>query len=95
MFRVLAKLGYMALVLIEGLVSIRFVIILINANPQNSLIAMALRVSEIFVRPFYGVTTDTIKFSGITFDLTCLVSLLFYMILGFICLELIKAFSEN
>jgi len=56
---------------------------------------MALRVSEIFVRPFYGVTTDTIKFSGITFDLTCLVSLLFYMILGFICLELIKAFSEN
>jgi hypothetical protein len=95
MFKVLAKIAYAALILIEGLIAIRFVIILINANPNNSLISLALNISEIFVKPFYGVVNDTWKFSGITFDLTCLVSLMFYMIMAFICLELIKAFSQN
>ncbi len=95
MFKLLARIAYTILTLIEALVAIRFVLLLIKANPNNELVALVLKYSEYFVKPFYGITNDVLNVGGIVFDLTSIIALVFYMVLAFVAIELVRAFSHN
>lgn len=95
MFKLLARIAYTILTLIEALVAIRFLLLLIKANKSNELVAFVMKNSEYFVKPFYGITTDVLNIGGILFDLTSIVALVFYMVLAFVATELLRAFSHN
>lgn len=94
MFRVIAKIIYTILLIIESLIAIRFVLHLINASADTGFAGFIYRTSDIFVNPFRGLAPDTILFQGITIDTLALVGLLIYMIMAFIAVELIKTFSN-
>ncbi len=95
MIRLLIKLFYTAITLIEGLIGIRFILNLINANKNNDIVAAVFQYSEPFVKPFYGITSSTFNMFGIEFDLNSLVALVFFMVIGYIAIELMKAFSRD
>ncbi len=96
MFRLLARIAYTILVLIEALVAIRFVLIMISANRANELVNMVFNYSDKFVNPFIGIASiSNMNIIGLTFDITTLIALAFYMILAYVCIELIKAFSRE
>lgn len=95
MIRLLIKLFYTGIILIEGLIGIRFILNLINANKKNEIVATVFEYSEPFVKPFYGITDSTFTLFGIVFDLNSLVALVFFMVIGYIAIELIKAFSRD
>jgi hypothetical protein len=95
MFRLLARIIYVGLLLIEALVAGRFILLLINASSENTLVEQALHYSGIFVSPFRGIVDDTLALGTLRFDLTSIVALVFYMILAFVAMEMIKAFSAE
>ncbi|KKR06076.1 MAG: hypothetical protein UT34_C0001G0116 [candidate division WS6 bacterium GW2011_GWF2_39_15] len=95
MLRLFTKLIYSLILLIQALVSIRFVLLLIDASAKNSLVNLVYQYSEYFVRPFRGITQDVFVLAGVEFDLTSLVALAFFIILGYITYEMVKAFSRE
>lgn len=95
MFRLILRLLYSIIVLIEALLGIRFILKFINANKDNQLVSYVYEYSEPFVRPFVGITSTTINLFGISLDLNTLVALGAFMILGYVVLELSKAFSRD
>lgn len=95
MFRLLARILYVGLLFIEALVAGRFILLLINASMENSLVAKALEWSNYLVSPFRGIVDDSLVLGNLRFDLTSIVALVFYMILAFVAMEMIKAFSAD
>lgn len=95
MIRLLLKLLYTAIIFVEALIGIRFILLLINANKGNSLVNWVYEYSTPFVKPFYGITSSSWELFGVELDLNSLVALAFYMVVGYVVIELIKAFSRD
>ncbi len=95
MIKLLLRLLYTAITFIEALIGIRFILLFINANKSNSLVNWVYEYSEPFVKPFYGITSSTLELFGVKLDLNSLVALAFYMVVGYVVIELIKAFSRD
>lgn len=84
---------YTILLLIESIILIRFILKFIGAPSYNILANLTYKYSDIFLKPVSGITGAGFYFSGYFVDTVALVGLFFYMILAFITIELIKAFS--
>jgi hypothetical protein len=95
MFKLIAKIFYLATLAVETLVAIRFVAKLIKASEANSLVSWVYSQSEMFIQPFSGITSDTLVVAGLEIELTTVVALIFYMIIAFVLTELIKTFSHE
>lgn len=94
MFKLFARIAYTIAVLIQSLLALRFVIILFNVNTTNQIIKWVMDTSSPFVTPFVGVLEkSSIQINGFTADLTTVVAWFFYLIAGFIAIEIVKAFS--
>lgn len=96
MFKLFARIAYTIVVFIQGLIVLRFVILLFNVKATSSLIKWILDNSNTFVSPFNGVLeTSTLSLGSLNLDLTSIVAFFFYMILGFVTIEIVKAFSTD
>ena len=96
MFKFIARIGYTVLVLIEAVIISRVVILILNANANNSIIAFILKMSSQFINPFKGVlNSEFLKIGPVNIELTAIIALFFYMIAAFITIEIIKAFSND
>lgn len=95
MFRLVARLLYTILLVIESLIAMRFIIKLINANSDNKFVALVLEHSERFVKPFEGIVSNSLSLGNLSIDLNSIVALVFYMIFAFVAIEMIKAFSNS
>lgn len=96
MFKLLARLAYTVAVLIQALLMLRFIIILFKVNTSNSIISWVMNTSNGFVSPFNGVLSNpNLVINGFVVDLTIIVALFFYLVVGFIAIEILKAFSIN
>ncbi len=95
MFKFLIRLLYTAAVLIEALVIARTVLSVVGANVQNTLVGWIMNTSEIFIRPFNGITANSLQIDRFVLPLTPLIALLFYIIATFILSELLKSFSRD
>lgn len=94
-FRGIAKIFYMVLLVIETLISIRFVFKLIGARDGNRIVRFVYDSSDIFTEPFKGVVTGDWDIAGFYIDVDALLSLAVYMILAFVTIEIIKVFSPS
>jgi len=94
-FRALAKIFYTFLVLIETLVSIRFVFELIGASDHNAIVRAVYEFSGVFVEPFVGIVNGDWHIGAFYVDVNALVSLAVYMMLAFVVLEVIKVFTPR
>lgn len=95
MLKLLIRLTYTATVLVEALIVTRVILSVIKANMQNTIVSWIMNTSDIFVKPFEGITTNTIQIDKFTLSLTPLVALVFFMIAAFILSELLRSFSRD
>lgn len=96
MFKLFARIAYTIAVLIQSLLALRFVIILFKVNTGNQIIKWVMDTSDPFVSPFIGVIEKSvIQINGFNADLTTVVAWFFYLIAGFIAIEIVKAFSTD
>jgi len=71
--------------IIQGLIAIRIVLLLIDANQANGLVAFIYNLSAFFVGPFEGVlNTDAVRSGASVFDIAALVALIGWTILEFL-----------
>lgn len=95
MFKLIAKLIYTVLLVIETIVAIRFVLKMIDASTSNSFVNWIMVNSEMFVAPFRGIISESMTIGGLELELTSIVALTCYMIVAFVMVELIKTFSHQ
>lgn len=71
--------------IIQGLIAIRIVLLLIDANQANGLVTFIYNLSAFFVGPFEGVlNTDAVRAGASVFDIAALVALVGWTILEFL-----------
>lgn len=71
--------------IIQGLIAIRIVLLLIDANQANGLVSFIYNLSAFFVGPFEGVlNTDAVRAGASVFDIAALVALVGWTILEFL-----------
>lgn len=94
-FRFLAQIFYTILLIIETIISLRFVFKLVGANSSNWIVKFVYELSNIFVHPFVGVLDGDWNIGRFCIDVDALVALLIYMIVAFVVVEVIKVFSQR
>ena len=93
--KVLIKVVYTILVVVESLLILRFIFFLIDANTGNWLVSLVIDVSEVFISPIDNIVDFNWSIGNMYIDVDALVSLVIYMVLGFGASELIKTLSQS
>ncbi len=94
MLKLIFKLLYTAVAFIETLIIFRVILDFINADPTHTLVSWIFNLSDYFIDPFRGITAETLMIDRFTIELTPIIALLFYIVLGFIFSELIRALGR-
>lgn len=88
-FQKIANIVWLITFFILAVILLRFVMLLINANEQNSFVSWVYDTSAFFVRPFLGITNDP-TFNGSVLEINSLIAMLIYMLLIYGILQLVK-----
>jgi uncharacterized protein YggT (Ycf19 family) len=72
----------------------RIILKVINANPTNSLVSWVYDLSQNFITPFKGIVPEEMIIDKFTIELTPIVALIFFSIVGFVFSELTKSFKQ-
>jgi hypothetical protein len=73
---------------LEGLIAIRMLLKLIGANPNSWFAALVYQLSDLFLWPFQNLTLNP-SFGNFVFELTSLIALLVYALIGWGIVRLI------
>ncbi len=79
LFAILEKL----LILIESLLSLRFVLRLLGANPDTVMVKFFYSLTDFLIKPFIGIFQDA-SIKGGVIDLVVLTAAIFYALAFFI-----------
>lgn len=91
MFQIVFQILYIAVIIIESLLSIRFILKLIGANGNIGLIAWLYNVTDVIIAPLRGVIIDSISFWGITIEITTILMIFLLTLIAYGLFEIIKA----
>jgi uncharacterized protein YggT (Ycf19 family) len=95
MLKLIIRLAYFGVIFIEGLIITRIALLVMNANLENNIANWVFNTSTMFLTPFEGIVTSSLKINNFTLELTPFVALLFYIIIAFVLSELLKSFSRE
>lgn len=95
MFKLLIRLAYTVTMFIEALIMARIVLSVISANIQNVFVSWVMNYSDIFIKPFEGITSNSLQIDRFSLPLTPIIALVFYIIAAFILSELLRSFSRE
>ena len=73
---------------LEGLIAIRMALKLIGANPNSWFAALVYQLSDLFLWPFQNLTVNP-SFGNFVFEITSLIALLVYALIGWGLVRLI------
>jgi uncharacterized protein YggT (Ycf19 family) len=73
---------------LEALIGIRFILLLISANPANWFTAFVYRLSDVFLWPFRNIVANP-AFLNHVFEITSLIAILVYALIGWAVARLI------
>ncbi len=91
LFRIL----YILTAFLETLLVFRIVLKVVNANATHSFVAWIFNTSDIFISPFKGILSNEICLDRFCIELTPIVALVFFSIVGFVLSELSKSFTKT
>ena len=94
-FRIIGQIIYTILLVIETLISLRFIFHLFGANAGNAFVSWIYNVTEKLISPFIGIINANWSIGSFVIDVDALVALIIYMIAAFVVVELIKVFSHR
>ncbi len=83
-----SQLVWLIVGIICGLIGLRFLLLLIAANPNNPFAAFIYTVSGLFMWPFIGLTA-TPSAGGMVLEIPSLIAILIYILLGWVVVRLI------
>jgi len=95
MLKFIIRLAYTAVMLVEALILGRIVTDFVKANPENTIVSWIKTMSDIFIKPFEGITPSTLKIDALEIYITPIIALLFFMIAAFILSELLRSFNRE
>ena len=82
--------------LIQAVIVLRIVLLLLNAQTGNDLVAGILNISQVFVAPFEGIlNTNALKSGGSILDIAAIVALIGWTILELIVFAVINLFRRE
>ncbi len=93
--KLILRLLYILIIFIEGLLITRVILLLVNANLENTFVNWINNISSFFIAPFEGVVSTQLTINNLESPVNALVALFFYLIAGFIVSELLASFSKN
>lgn len=88
-FQKISNIVWLITFFILAVILLRFVMLLINANEENSFVSWVYDTSQFFVRPFLGITEDP-SFNGSVLEINSLIAMLIYMLLIYGILQLVR-----
>ena len=80
---------------VETLIVFRIVLKIVNANASHSFVGWVFDTSEILISPFRGILSNEICLDKFCIELTPIVALVFFSIVGFVLSELSKSFKKT
>lgn len=92
---VLARLISLIGGIIIALVGLRFIFILLGANPNNGFAHFIYNVSRPFVQPFYGLFNYEPTFTKAHFELASLVAIIIYGLITMLLIRLVTLGSRR
>ena len=94
MLKIIAKIGYVLTLLAELLISLRFVLVLVNANRENAFSKWVFENSEPLLQPFKGLVEETYQIWGFEIEFLSVVAIVCLMLISYILRQMIKTFSD-
>ncbi len=94
MFQVIAKIAYMATLVVQLILSLRFVLKFVNADPKNQFSSWIFENSEPILEPFKGLVQEDYLLGNFNVELTSLVAIVCLMLIGYILSQMVKTFSN-
>ncbi|MBP7760370.1 hypothetical protein KA093_01080 [Candidatus Saccharibacteria bacterium] len=77
------------------LLALRMVLLLLSAQQGNAFVDFIYSFSAVFAAPFFGVFSYTPSYSGFTFEVSTLVAILVYVLVGWGLAKLLTIGSAN
>ncbi|WKZ24102.1 MAG: YggT family protein [Candidatus Dojkabacteria bacterium] len=93
LFRFLAQIGYTLLIVIETLLSLRFIFKFLNISGNNRLVGWLYNTTDKAIAPFQGIVPESVSILGFTLELTTMLALFVLMLIAYALYEIIKAYS--
>ena len=75
----ITQLLWLATAIIVGLITLRFVLLLLGANPTNEFVEVILSITDVFVSPFNGIISTPALEGGSVFDTASLFAAVIYV----------------
>lgn len=91
----LARLIYLIVGIVEAFIVLRIFLLLLGANTGSAFVDAVYGISDIFVAPFYGIFGYTPTFGASVFDLSSLVALLVYALIGWALVYVVSIGSRR
>ena len=79
----LARVVWFVAGVIEALLALRFIFILLGANPANNFVNFIYNVSYPFARPFFGIFNYSINYGVARVELSSLVAMAVYALIAY------------
>ena len=92
---ILFKLLYILVSFIETIIIFRIVMSLIGADQTHTFVTWVYSISDILITPFEGITVKEIYLNKFKIEITPIISLIFFSIIGFILSELSKSLKRT
>ncbi len=90
MLKLIAKFAYMVAILIQLLVSLRFVLKFVNADPENQYAKWLFDNTEPLIAPFRGLVQESIEFSGFYVEIVSVVVVICLVLITSILSQMVK-----
>ncbi len=79
----------------ETAIIFRIVMSLISANQTNTFVNWIYSISDLLIKPFEGIVAKEIYLNNLKIELTPIIALVFFAIIGFILSELSKSIKKT
>jgi uncharacterized protein YggT (Ycf19 family) len=94
MAQLIFRILYTIVTFIQTLLVFRIILRVIGADDTNVFVSWVYNLTETFIDPFRGIVAEEMMIDRFTLELTPVIALVFYAILGFVFAELSKSFRQ-
>ena len=78
MIRLILRIAYIADTFIETLLITRILLAVFNANQSNTYVEWVFSISDIFIKPFEGITANVLVIDNFEITITPIIALVFF-----------------
>lgn len=84
-----ANAVYAIVGILTGLIGLRFLLLILGANPQNGFSSFVYAITQPLVAPFYGLFGNPYTVEGVRFELESLVAIVVLAFFGWVIVKLL------